>query len=634
MKKLITKALCTICFLGMAISLVINLVFQIIYETKDYERVASEYFYQIENILADNDIKLEQVKASFSKNCIIRARAAAYVAQQNPEMIEDRENCELIASLLQVDELHFFDANGMIYAGTHPEYYGLKMDDGSQINFFSPMLEDKSLELCQDVTPNTAEEKLMQYAAVWCQDGEKIVQVGLKPERILEAMEGNNISDLFAMISCEPQTTFFAVDEQTNEILGSTKKEYTGMDASAIGLDVKNATEKIDSVYQRVDGELEYCAMKKADTLILVQSCPPRELFAGLLSSVLIMLGYILLLFLLSLGVCYFFLDRTIIQSIQNINRQMKKIEQGDYSVALTENSTREFAELCHSINAMTASLFGFAEKVSKALELSEVPIGICEFNTEKRTLMTTSRVKDIMLFTDEEYQEYVENPEPVEMLQEKLFVRDKKLPKNVFRLAKDVSHYVRIEIFNYGKSRMVVLIDETANIVEKDEISKDRDTDLLTGLYNRRAFYRVMDNIFENPEERKDCVLILFDLDHLKWVNDEYGHIDGDHYILAFADLLHSCNAEYKVTSRMGGDEFTLFLYGYDDREEMQKEIAELASYRNERKVVLENGEEIPLEYSFGWSFGQGEESDYHKMLKIADERMYEDKKNRKKSI
>lgn len=267
MKRLITKALCTICFSGMAISLVINLIFQIFYETKDYERVASEYFYQIENILQDNDIKLEQVKVSFSKNCIIRARAAAYVAQQNPEMIEDREKCELFASLLQVDELHFFDANGMIYGGTHPEYYGLEMNDGEQINFFSPMLEDKSLELCQDVTPNTAEEKLMQYAAVWCQDGEKIVQVGLKPERILEAMEGNDISDLFAMISCEPQTTFFAVDAQTNEILGSTKKEYAGMDASAIGLDVEMATEKVDGFYHRVDGELEYCAMKKARLL-------------------------------------------------------------------------------------------------------------------------------------------------------------------------------------------------------------------------------------------------------------------------------------------------------------------------------------------------------------------------------
>lgn len=61
------------------------------------------------------------------------------------------------------------------------KYFGLNFRSGEQMQFFLPMLSDRSLELCQDITPNTAEQKLMQYAAVWREDGEGIVQIGMTP---------------------------------------------------------------------------------------------------------------------------------------------------------------------------------------------------------------------------------------------------------------------------------------------------------------------------------------------------------------------------------------------------------------------------------------------------------------------
>lgn len=46
------------------------------------------------------------------------------------------------------------------------------------MRFFAPMLTDKSLKLVQEVTPNTAEGKMMQYSALWSKDRHFIVQVG------------------------------------------------------------------------------------------------------------------------------------------------------------------------------------------------------------------------------------------------------------------------------------------------------------------------------------------------------------------------------------------------------------------------------------------------------------------------
>ena len=52
-------------------------------------------------------------------------------------------------------------------SGTHPQYYGYSFDSGEQMNYFKPMLKDKSLKMVQDIEPNTAEHKLMQYSAMW-----------------------------------------------------------------------------------------------------------------------------------------------------------------------------------------------------------------------------------------------------------------------------------------------------------------------------------------------------------------------------------------------------------------------------------------------------------------------------------
>ena len=77
-----------------------------------------------------------------------------------PSVSEDMEELKRIAALMEVDEIHIFDKTGRIVAGTHPEYYDYTFDSGEQMSFFKPMLEDRSLKLVQDVTPNTAEGKM------------------------------------------------------------------------------------------------------------------------------------------------------------------------------------------------------------------------------------------------------------------------------------------------------------------------------------------------------------------------------------------------------------------------------------------------------------------------------------------
>lgn len=439
------------------------------------------------------------------------------------------------------------------------------------------------------------------------------------------------VADFFDRIPYEEKSTFYAIDAKTDEILGSTNTEYNGKKASEVGLSVEKVTEELIGGYQTVNGRREYCAAQKRGRVILVHSCSRREMVSMIFWDVVLLCACVSMMFVLLLVASFNFLDRKIIRSIIHINRQLKKIESGNYTVVLSDDYTEELSELCQSINSMTGNLLGFTEKVSKALELSEVPIGICEYEPERNRLLATSRVRDILMLTEDEYQIMLSNPELYGSRKEELFCTDSSLKSHVYRLKRHMDHYVRVEVFDYDMSRMVVLTDVTAEMEEKHAMAKERDTDVLTGLYNTRAGFRIMEAVCAKPEERKTAVLLLIDLDCLKQVNDKYGHISGDRYIAAFAELLQSCTFANRIITRMGGDEFFLLVYGYDSEAEAAEVMEWVQSIRDSHSILMENGDEISLAFSVGYVSCPGEESEVLPMVKLADRRMYEDKEHRK---
>lgn len=82
--------------------------------------------------------------------------------------------------------------------------------------------------------------------------------------------------------------------------------------------------------------------------------------------------------------------------------------------------------------------------------------------------------------------------------------------------------------------------------------------TDMLTGLANRRAF---SDRLNQIGERQTAGVLMLIDADHFKRVNDSYGHDVGDQCLIAIAEHLRQSVRQEDIVSRIGGEEFAIFL-------------------------------------------------------------------------
>ena len=149
--------------------------------------------------------------------------------------------------------------------------------------------------------------------------------------------------------------------------------------------------------------------------------------------------------------------------------------------------------------------------------------------------------------------------------------------------------------------------------------------TDGMTGLYNRRYFeeYIKKEAILAMRQKQKFTVIGL-DLDHLKQINDTYGHNYGDIAIKAIAEVLKSNARSIDIAARMGGEEFNLILPAVDI------EGGCIAAERIRKAIESVELDKIGhITASLGVATYPDQSDDIQELLELTDQAMYESKRN-----
>ncbi|MCP4245921.1 MAG: GGDEF domain-containing protein [bacterium] len=137
-------------------------------------------------------------------------------------------------------------------------------------------------------------------------------------------------------------------------------------------------------------------------------------------------------------------------------------------------------------------------------------------------------------------------------------------------------------------------LSDQTA------ELRQQAITDPLTGIGNRQAFDRALDDGLEEARESDGMLgLILIDLDRFKRINDTYGHMGGDDVLQAVADALRRACKGSSFAARYGGEEFAVVAPAASTR--YVRQLAERIRGVIERLSVEYHGQDIRLTASLG---------------------------------
>jgi two-component system cell cycle response regulator len=152
--------------------------------------------------------------------------------------------------------------------------------------------------------------------------------------------------------------------------------------------------------------------------------------------------------------------------------------------------------------------------------------------------------------------------------------------------------------------------------------------TDELTGLYNRRRFFVLMEQCLKVAIRAKKRPLLLFiDMDYLKRINDHYGHAEGDQALIQLAKILKKTFRESDIVARIGGDEFVVLLESPDEH----GEIPMTRLHENLREYNAQGPRRYTLSISVGMAqFDPEYPTSIDELLSEADSSMYEQKRKR----
>jgi diguanylate cyclase (GGDEF)-like protein len=165
-----------------------------------------------------------------------------------------------------------------------------------------------------------------------------------------------------------------------------------------------------------------------------------------------------------------------------------------------------------------------------------------------------------------------------------------------------------------------------------EDEIRRQATLDHLTKLPNRYLYNdRLLQNMVMAKRNVTSLVLILWDLDGFKWVNDTYGHLAGDRLLVAVAELMRSSLRETDTLARFGGDEFVMLVTSYRGHEEKVANITVSRIFDTLRKPLDIGDEKVKIGASCGISFFPKHTNDGEVLFNLADKALYEAKKTGK---
>ena len=190
-----------------------------------------------------------------------------------------------------------------------------------------------------------------------------------------------------------------------------------------------------------------------------------------------------------------------------------------------------------------------------------------------------------------------------------------------------------RFEEFSIFVSAMVNAVLNNRQLMKANEqIENLSETDYLTGIYNRRGFFKKIESALADIKNKgRNLTMVSLDMDGLKTINDNYGHYEGDIAITTLAHAIKAAIGEDGICARYGGDEFAFAILrdesAEDEIETIRKDIEQMT---DQDEATRDKPYKIRI--SIGASSGTiNRRLDIEAMIREADEKMYEDKQQRR---
>ena len=440
----------------------------------------------------------------------------------------------------------------------------------------------------------------------------------------LEIGKENEVEVLLSQMPVASKRTYYVVDKDTMKGKGATNTALVNMPIQTItgkweiGVVIKSENKT----------EAEYVYFEETEEYYIGVSQPKSIVFESVRNNMGQLFIYLFIAAYVMIVMSMWIVDRYVIRGVDKVVNGVKEIAEGKLETRIDVEQTPEFRILCDNINQMTESLLGQTVKISKVLDAVDMLLAVYEYGSGSNKVLASGKLGAVLMLSEEETRIFLENKK---LFEEKID-SIKQYPvegfKKVYRLPVETECYLQIETYRGQQTEFGVILDVTEQILDKQRLQKERDYDLLTGLLTRRAFYQKMTDLYMKPDAIKHAVMMMCDLDGLKQFNDTYGHANGDKAIKKAAEILTCISDKECFVSRLSGDEFAVFIYGASEDAVLEAKIQEIYEHMITAEIEV-YGKHINVRLSGGYVFYSKCQENYDKLLKKADQALYESKEN-----
>lgn len=364
-------------------------------------------------------------------------------------------------------------------------------------------------------------------------------------------------------------------------------------------------------------------------------------------------------------GIFIYFVSFKLTHPITVLSNNIKEFYENETIRRNEKLNIKEIDNLIETIENLSFKLIKSSKKFQKIMESATVPLVAIETDYENDTVHKLGELSTILPdYTSNEPFEVKMRIQEYRKWSKRLF-NDSVIIDSIYDIEKETQtdirekiwkgkkYYIKIiskridnEELNYINANeenkktsdnviLQIIMDNTKEMTERIKIQKERDFDVLTNLLNRLSFKEAVEKYIEKDSQNsKKAAMIMWDLDNLKYVNDTYGHDNGDEYLKLAGEAIGSLKEDGAFVARVSGDEFFAFLEYKDSKEEVRKKIKIVREKLFESTLNISENTSVKVRATTGVTWYPDDSCQYLELHKYADFAMYTAKHSIKGSI
>lgn len=613
--------------------IIVGIIVVSLYSIGTYKKYKEMAFYDCNQLInqVSDDYKNEQGNLEdkiklYEEDYLNRTYAIDFILKNNTDM-RSSEGLKKLKDLMVVDSIYVVDHNGEIILSNEKESMGINLLEYKEAHDFWNMIKGSDEN---DIVVNMDSKSILKSKQK-CFIGVKssiedysMIQIAFDKNIIDDLEKEASIDTILSNVPTTYDTTIFAIDKTSGDILGITENNQQDINFNSIKSyeELINLLKKSDNGnIIKINGNYKFLKFKIIDNIVFAAFKDAKNLFNELIIRFLYCVSIVSLILFVLMFTLKKYLKKYVFNDFNTIENNVKNIISGELNTSFrTENV--ELQSLVETLNNWKDNYQYKSSRMSKLISNIDGNVGLFECIHYMNKNFYSDNLQSILGIDDVKWNEIKESTKDLE-----IYIRWLETLADKKGLIHTNDKYLVIISYTIENEFFGIIVDKSdeikksEKIIQKlEEVKYAAEKDSLTNLLNRNAFKKYVEKaMLQKPGQG---TMLIFDLDNFKQINDTLGHPEGDRVLRMISCCLNCEFRENEIVARLGGDEFVVFINYNVPIEVLDSKLESVLNHI--RRRLSKYYKEYNVSTSIGVAYVDNKIYDYQDLYRCSDTALY----------